>query len=68
MTDIRLLIDEHHANAISEYKRLGSPDTPSDAERFKITLAARLSTESIEMQNGELTLTLAPNSVALIEL
>ena len=61
-------IDDNHANAINAYKLLGSPDAPTEAERAKITAAAQLVPELKAIQNGELKLTMRPNSVALIEL
>jgi len=60
-------IDESHANAIFAYRQLGSPDAPTDAERAQITAAAQLSKEVTALQNGELMITMLPNSVALIE-
>ena len=61
-------IDEDHANAINVYKSLGSPTSPTEAERAQITAAAQLSVEVKALQNGELRLTVLPNSVVSIEL
>lgn len=61
------VIDEHHANAINAYRRLGCPDTPTDSERAEIAAAGELESEPLDIIHHSVTLHMKHNSVILLE-
>ena len=65
------LIDADHANGIAKYRELGCPDDPTEEEKAAIMDFATLkSTDAgiVSADKNTLTLTMANNSVVLLEL
>jgi xylan 1,4-beta-xylosidase len=62
-------LDEDHGDVRPVYAKIGSPSYPSQKEIQQLRNAAELpQPEKVKLKNGELTLTLPANGLALIEL
>jgi xylan 1,4-beta-xylosidase len=63
------VLDDQHGSALTEWRRLGEPASPSREQQQALRSAGRLpSAERVAIENGSLRLTLAPHALALIEL
>jgi xylan 1,4-beta-xylosidase len=61
-------VDSEHGDMRSTYEKMGSPRYPTEAQIDTLRSAARLpAPESRDLHNGELTLTLPPHGLAVIE-
>jgi xylan 1,4-beta-xylosidase len=63
------IVDRDHGSPLPAYQKMGHPQYPSPAQLQELRKAAALPGGSVrEVKNGELPLTLEPQSLALIEL
>jgi xylan 1,4-beta-xylosidase len=63
------IVDKDHGSPLPAYEKMGRPQSPTVAQIEALRKAAALPhTESYELKNESLTLTLQPHSLALIEL
>ncbi len=63
------IVDADHGSAVGLWKRMGSPRFPTrDQQRELIHAAALPMVENRALSNGELTLTLAPHALALLQI
>ena len=62
------IVDREHGSPLPAYKKTGSPAFPSREQIEQLRKAAELpASENMAIENGEITLTLQPHSLALIE-
>ncbi|MBR2339790.1 MAG: hypothetical protein IKA74_03035 [Clostridia bacterium] len=61
-------IDSTHANAISAYRALGCPDSPTESEKTSIATAATLRSERVDVNNSTVKIKIEQSSVILVEL
>src|SRR5579872_6369675 len=62
-------VDGQHGDVHAEYRKMGSPRYPTPAQISTLRRAAQLpAPESRELRDGELTLTLPTNGLAVIEM
>jgi xylan 1,4-beta-xylosidase len=62
------IVDQEHGSPLPEWKKMGSPKTPTQDQIAKLRKAATLpETQKIAIKNGTLALTLQPHALALVE-
>ncbi|MDP9338077.1 MAG: glycosyl hydrolase family 39 [Acidobacteriota bacterium] len=62
------VVDREHGSPVPAYEKMGSPEFPSREQIVELRKAAELpAAEKVAIKNGEITLTLHPHSLALIE-
>jgi len=62
------IVDREHGSPLPAYEKMGSPAFPSREQMVELRKAAELpTTEKVAIENGAITLTLQPHSLALIE-
>ncbi len=62
------IVDREHGSPLPAYEKMGSPAFPSREQIEQLRKAAGLpASEKVAIKNGEITLTLQPHSLALIE-
>jgi xylan 1,4-beta-xylosidase len=62
------IVDREHGSPLPAYEKIGSPAFPSREQIVELRKAAELpAAEKLTIKNGEITLTLQPHSLALIE-
>jgi xylan 1,4-beta-xylosidase len=62
-------VDRDHGDFHSAYEKMGAPRYPTQAQIQELRKAAELpAPEALPIQNGELTLTLPGQGLALVEL
>jgi xylan 1,4-beta-xylosidase len=63
------IIDREHGSPLPAYEKMGRPPYPTPAQLQELREAARLPVPSVrQLKNGDLSLTLEPQGLALIEL
>jgi xylan 1,4-beta-xylosidase len=62
-------VDDEHGNVLPVYAKMGRPQYPTPEQVEQMNLQTKLpAPEATHLQNGELTLTLEPNALALISI
>jgi xylan 1,4-beta-xylosidase len=62
------ILDEQHGSALAEWRKMGEPAFPTREQQQALRTAARLPTaQRMPIRDGALRLTLAPQTLALIE-
>ena len=63
------VVDKEHGSPLPAWENMGSPKTPTMEQIKKLRAAAAMpETQKITLKNGELTLTLQPHALALVEI
>lgn len=63
------IVDATHGSPLPEWEKLGRPSSPTAAQTEALRKAAAMpATQTVQVVNGTLTLTLQPQALALVEL
>lgn len=63
------IVDDEHGSPLPEYKKMGSPQFPSESQMKKLRAAAALpAAKAINFDGEALTLSLGPHALALVEI
>lgn len=62
-------VDETHGNVLPFFRKMGSPDSPTESQSRQLNQQSNPGpSETIQLRNGKLTITLTPNALLLVTL